>query len=171
MPDQDGSPVSPLRRAAQNNIYVIPAPIKLTFGTATLIAAACCVPAVIYMGYMWIKILENNWNIQFGNKAPSDQPIEGTNGATVEKMKDINSWVSRFLSVVEYPLFGAAVLAIIIFGEWNFFSRPVYYQTEPLASVGQWAPMVGTVRGPRSSFSLNQQLSTLSSEISANNEI
>jgi hypothetical protein len=42
-----------------------------------------------------------------------------------------------FLSTVEIPMFGAAVLAILIIGEQNFFSSQVLYQTEPIASIGK----------------------------------
>ena len=64
---------------------------------------------------------------------------EGTNGATVESMKGVNSLIRRFLSVVEVPVFGAAVLAILILGEMNFFTKQVRYETEPIASIGMFA--------------------------------
>ena len=63
---------------------------------------------------------------------------EGTNGATVESMKGVNSLIRRFLSVVEVPVFGAAVLAILILGEMNFFTKQVRYETEPIASIGMF---------------------------------
>lgn len=140
-------PTSPLRGGAQNNIYVIPAPDKLTFGTATILSAGCCIPAILYLVFMWNKILEINWKTRFGDRdgnETADEPIEGTNGATVEKMKGVNSLINLFLSAVEIPVFGAAVLAILILGERNFWSHQVRYQTEPIASIGQWAPIVGT---------------------------
>ena len=51
-------------------------------------------------------------------------------------MKGVNSLIRRFLSVVEVPVFGAAVLAILILGEMNFFTKQVRYETEPIASIG-----------------------------------
>lgn len=45
--------------------------------------------------------------------------------------------VTLFLNAVEVPLFSAAVLAILIIGERNFFSHQVDYQTEPIASIGE----------------------------------
>jgi hypothetical protein len=92
----------------------------------------------------------------------ADEPIEGTNGATVAKIRGVNALVSLFLSAVEIPIFVGAVLAILIMGERNFFSQQVNFQTEPIESVGvylsflvssqilnhvllgQWAPIVGT---------------------------
>jgi hypothetical protein len=136
-----------MRGGSQDNIFVIPTPDKLTFGTATLLSSACCIPAILYLVFMWFKILEINWNIRWGNRDETrlDEVIEGTNGATVGTMKGINTLVSQLLSAIEVPLFGAAVLLIVIFGERNFFSTQVQYQSEPIKSIGQWAPLVGTV--------------------------
>ncbi|RDL29812.1 uncharacterized protein BP5553_10677 [Venustampulla echinocandica] len=140
-------PFSSMRGGSAKDIYVIPAPDKLTFNTATLLAAACCIPAVLSLISMWNKILEINWKTRFGDRdgdERTDEPIEGTNGATIEKMRSVNSLIRLFLSAVEIPVFGAAVLAILIIGERNFFSPQVWHQTEPIASIGQWAPIVGT---------------------------
>ena len=71
-----------------------------------------------------------------GTDQVNDEPIEGTNGATVGTMKNINNLVRLFLSVVEIPVFCAAVFAILIIGERNFWSPEVQYQTEPIASIG-----------------------------------
>lgn len=134
-------PFSPLRSGAANDIYVIPAPDQLTFGTATLLAAACCIPAILSLVFTWIKILDLKWKTPFSEEAGDeqriDEPIEGTNGATVGKMQRVNALVRLFLSVVEIPVFGAAVLAILIMGERNFFSSQVGYQTEPIAAIGK----------------------------------
>jgi hypothetical protein len=128
-----------MRGGSANNIYVIPAPDKLTFGAATLLAAACCIPAILSMVSMWNKILEINWKTRF--EEPTNEPIEGTNGATVEKMKGINSLIRSFLSAVEIPVFGLAVLAILIVGEMNFFSQQLRYQSEPMAAIGRCHPL------------------------------
>jgi hypothetical protein len=133
-------PFSPMRGGSANNIYVIPAPDKLTFNMATLLAAACCIPAVLLLITMWNKILEINWRNTFGRRDRDkriDEPIEGTNGATIEKMRGVNDLIKKFLSAVEVPVFGGAVLAIVIIGERNFFSSQVYYQTEPIAAIGR----------------------------------
>lgn len=44
-----GNPYSPMRdwNGSTKDIYVIPAPHVLTFGTGTLLAAACCIPAIL----------------------------------------------------------------------------------------------------------------------------
>lgn len=133
-------PFSPLRTDSANNIYVIPAPDKLTFGTATLMAAACCVPAILSLVSMWNKILKINWKRRFGGRGEADDTnrvIEGTNGATDERMKRVNNMIGLFLSAVEVPVFGAAVFAIFLCGERNFFSHQVIYQTEPIAAIGR----------------------------------
>ncbi|KAI1779081.1 hypothetical protein F4818DRAFT_238838 [Hypoxylon cercidicola] len=139
---QDG-PSSPLRQGSANEIAIIPAPGRLTFNAATLVAAACCIPAVLSLVSMWNKILEINWKSRFGRE-DEDQLIEGTNGATVERINKVNTVIRLFLSTLEIPLFSGAVLAILIVGEMNLFSHEVQYQTEPMSSIGQWAPILGT---------------------------
>ncbi|ORY68468.1 uncharacterized protein BCR38DRAFT_455438 [Pseudomassariella vexata] len=145
----DDGPFSRMRRGAAIDIYVIPAPDKLTFGAGMLVSAACCIPAILSLVSMWNKILEINWRttrFAYGTKDERiDEPIEGTNGATLGEVRRFDTKIRRFLStVVEIPVIGSAVLAIVVFGERNFFSYQVYFQTEPMASIGQWAPMVGT---------------------------
>lgn len=162
----DKGPFSPMRGGATNNIYVIPAPDKFTFGAATLLAAACCIPAILSLISMWNKIVENNWKLRFGGRVRAgideDEAIEGTNGATIRKMRQVNITIKEFLEVIGIPLFGGAVLAILVVGERNLFSTQVKYQTEPIASIGrciafmpaflianmyhtgQWAPIAGT---------------------------
>ncbi|KAF3390235.1 hypothetical protein F1880_009018 [Penicillium rolfsii] len=130
----ESGPFSPLRQGSANNIYVIPVPQLLTFNTATLIAAACCIPAILSLVSTWMKILEKNWEKISGkdrpDEKPDEQPIEGTNGATPKQMTRIANRIRGWLTLIEIPVFIAAVLAILIRGERNFFS--------------QWAPIVGT---------------------------
>ncbi|KAI1764388.1 hypothetical protein GGR53DRAFT_322150 [Hypoxylon sp. FL1150] len=139
----DEGPFSPLRQGSANEIAIIPTPSKFTFNAATLVAAACCIPAVLSLASMWNKILEINWKSKFGRR-DEDQLIEGTNGATVQGMSRVNTMIRLFLSTLEVPLFSGTVLAILIVGEMNLFSPEVSYQTEPITSIGQWAPIVGT---------------------------
>ncbi|KAG2021441.1 hypothetical protein GB937_004778 [Aspergillus fischeri] len=153
----EAGPFSPMRQGSANDIYVIPAPEKLTFGAATLLAAACCIPAILSLASMWNKILEINWTRRFGNpdrNKKQDEVIEGTNGATLGTMNKVNEMIRSFLSVVEVPIFGAAVLVIILIGEMNFFSSQVQYQTEQIKSIGQWAPIVGAGLAVLGSLSL-----------------
>ena len=56
---------------------------------------------------------------------------------TVGELNNINKVVTKFLSIIEIPVFGGAVLAIVIIGEINFFSTQLMYQTEPMASIGK----------------------------------
>ncbi|KAI0385173.1 hypothetical protein F5Y04DRAFT_206823 [Hypomontagnella monticulosa] len=139
-------PFSPLRQGSTNEIFIIPAPSALAFNAALLLAAACCIPAVLSLVSMWNKILEINWKTRFGPKEKDeDQLISGTNGATVKEVSRVNTVVRLFLSTLEIPIFSAAVLAILIFGERNFASTQVEYQTELIVGIGQWAPIVGTI--------------------------
>lgn len=42
-------------------------------------------------------------------------------------------------------MFSVAILALLIFGERSFWSHQLRYQSEPIASVGQWSPIAGTI--------------------------
>ena len=133
-------PHSPLREGSANDINVVPIPHILTFGTATLLAAACCIPAILSVIFMWTKILEINWRTRFGDGLSEEkrgEVIDGTNGATEEGMRGVNRAVRKFLSAVEIPVFSAAILAILVIGERNFWSPPMRYQTEPLTTIGR----------------------------------
>lgn len=127
----DTGPYSPLRRGSQNNIYIIKAPHVLTFGAVTLLAAACCIYAILQMASMWDTILKLNWKKRFGDE---DDDLDAISNQNMHKVNDI---IRFYLSMIEIPLFSAAVLAILIVGEMNFFSPSVVYMSEPMASVGK----------------------------------
>lgn len=135
---QEEGPFSPIRQGQANNIYVIPSPHELDFNTATLLAAACCIPAILSLVSMWIKILDNKWVALSGGKRKrmENEPIEGTNGATPVHMSGISIKIRQWLRLIEIPVFAAGVLAILIKGEMNFWSTPMNYETEPMSGVG-----------------------------------
>ncbi|KAF1914295.1 hypothetical protein BDU57DRAFT_557965 [Ampelomyces quisqualis] len=140
---EEAGPFSPLRGGAASEVFVIPVPQRLTFNAAMLLAAGFCIPAILSLIFTWDKILEINWKRR-RQAENSHEPVEGAN-VTVGELKGINNVVRMFLSVVEIPVFSGAVIAILGIGEANFWSHQVSYQTEPMASVGQWAPIAGTV--------------------------
>ncbi|KAI2633416.1 hypothetical protein GGS21DRAFT_544103 [Xylaria nigripes] len=142
----DGGPFSPIRRDPTNNPSVIPAPNKLSFSTATLLAAGSAIPPIVTLIFTWEKILEINWSRIFGQAAAEvNDPIDGTNGATPKLITVINDAIRIFLSSLQIPIFTGIVIAILVVGEINFWSQPVAFQTEPFTSVGQWANVVATV--------------------------
>jgi len=59
--NQNAPPFSPIRRGAQNNIYVIPAPNIFTFGQAMLFSAACCIPAILSLVAFFYQIKDFDW--------------------------------------------------------------------------------------------------------------
>lgn len=127
-------PFSPLRSGATSEIFVIPAPTRLTYNAAMLLAAGFCIPAILSLIFTWDKILEINWK----RREPSEQLNEMIEGADItgRELKNISNTVRKFLSVIEVPLFSGAVVAILGIGEANLFSDQVSYQTEPMASIG-----------------------------------
>lgn len=133
--EHDG-PFSPMRGGSAKNIYVIPVPSRLSFNAAMLVAAGVCIPAILSLIFTWDKILEINWKKR-SEPERLDELIEGVN-ITRGEIKGINNKVRLFLTVIEIPLFGGAVIAILIAGELNFFSKQLMYQTEPMASIGMY---------------------------------
>jgi hypothetical protein len=128
-------PFSRIRRGPAAAIFVIPIPNRLTIGAAALLAAGCCVPAIISLVSAWLKIFEINWSQRLGEDR-EQEPIEGTNGATTKRLKTVDNATQILLSSIEILVFGGAVLAVIIVGEMNFFSPQVMYQTETIESIG-----------------------------------
>ncbi|KFY14216.1 hypothetical protein V492_02781 [Pseudogymnoascus sp. VKM F-4246] len=135
-------PFSPLREGSGNNIYIIPAPNKLTFGTATLFAAAGCIQVILSLMSMLYGQLEINWQRSFDDwQENEDRRVDSTRMA-MSRIQDQAKMYSRVLSL---PFFMAALLAVIVIGERNLFSSQLRYQTEPIASIGQWAPCTGAM--------------------------
>ncbi|KAH8841379.1 hypothetical protein MCOR27_000929 [Pyricularia oryzae] len=146
---EEHGPFSPMRKDATAEIYIIPAPVKFNFGTATLTAAACCIPAILSLASLMNKIREFNWRRsrmggwRDAKQDPGfDEPIDGFHGATFRTMNSVNNNVRHLLRFIEIPLFAAAVAAILIIGELNLWDPHIVHGTEPIASVGQWAPIV-----------------------------
>lgn len=98
-----------------------------------LLAAACCIPTVLLLVNMWFKILESN-----------AKKFHGGDTVNLGEIKRNNRVIAFVRKYVEVPFFGGAILAILIIGERNLFSSQVRHQTEPLANIGQWGPIVGT---------------------------
>lgn len=97
---QDG-PYSPIRRGSGNNIYVIPAPDNFSFGTATLIAAACCIPTILLLVSMWLKILKINYEKAFGDEKANDASADGekTVSTTVAQTGDDSNAIAPASSI------------------------------------------------------------------------
>ncbi|KFZ09863.1 hypothetical protein V501_05463 [Pseudogymnoascus sp. VKM F-4519 (FW-2642)] len=105
---------------------------------ATLFAAAGCVQVILSLMSMWRSTLELNWQERFGGK---EEEVEGAR--VDESTGELDKYTKIFLRAISLPLFIAALLAVIVIGERNLFSSQLRYQTEPIASIGQWAPCTG----------------------------
>lgn len=125
-------PFSGIRQGSANNIFLVPAPERITFGMGTLFSAGCCIPPVLYLVYMWIKILKNNWTQAF---AENKEDVERASRPPGNLVRDI-------LDYQEFVLFGALVVCILVLGEWNFFSVQVKWQSEPMTAVGRRFPFL-----------------------------
>ena len=110
---------------------------------------------------MWNKILKLNWKRKFA-KADEDEaqdnPISGPIAATAEKMKIVNETLRYYLKMIEIPIFGAAIIAIMVIGEKNFWSDSVYYQTEAMPSIGECDVGRSAMNEANLSFQVNGDL-------------
>jgi hypothetical protein len=109
---------------------------------------------------MWLKILEKNARKVNGSndalpdpvatRSTQESPTPHAAGQTDEppQVSNPKKTVLRiFKKYIELPFFAGAIITILVMGERNLFSRPVRHQTEPLANIGQWGPIVGTALG------------------------
>jgi hypothetical protein len=85
------------------------------------------------------KILDFQWRVRTGKHKPEQDEKERIKGtkATVGMMKDVNKTLGMILGRVEIVVFGGAVIAILVIGEWNFFTKQVYYESEPMYAIGK----------------------------------
>ena len=121
-------PFSPIRQGAANNMFLVPAPDRITFGMGALFSAGCCIPPVIYLVYIWIKILENNWEAAFAVRKHSNRGTKLT--PKMEKLQ-------RFLRWQPSVWIGAVVICLAVLGELNFYSPQVLWQSEPFSAIGR----------------------------------
>ena len=105
-----------------------------------LFAAACCVPAALALISIYNKIVETNRK----KRKRRLQAMDQTREVSPERIDRTNKIIRGLLRVIEIPVFGGAVLALVVLGELNFWSTPVNYMTERIGAVGQWAPIAGT---------------------------
>lgn len=98
----------------------------------TLFSAGCCIPPVLYLVYMWIKILKHNCTQAF---AARKEDVEQASRTPENLVRDI-------LDNQEFLLFGTLVVCILILGEWNFFSVQLKWQGEPMTAVGKQFPFI-----------------------------
>jgi hypothetical protein len=147
---EEKGPFSDMRGGSAKNIYVIPVPSMLTFNAAMLIAAGVCIPAILSLIFTWDKILESDYwtrrKSQPDNEETKRRQAQQSDAIrlTDDEVKGINNTVKRFLGVIEIPLFGGIVLAILIAGEINFFSPQLMFMTEPMASIGMISRVSGS---------------------------
>ena len=106
-----------------------------------LIAPGVCIPAILSCIFTWDKILRSDyWT---SRATASDGEQSDAIKLNPNQIKSINNTVARFLSVVEIPVFGGIIMAILIAGEINFFSPQLMFMTEPMASIGKHPNMSG----------------------------
>ncbi|KZV75586.1 hypothetical protein PENSPDRAFT_73133 [Peniophora sp. CONT] len=156
---QCGSAFSPIRQDPQNPAQYILVPHKgMTLDTATLLCAACCIPALLSLIVMWQKVVRTNWQLLYGHTPAEDtpagvalpSPMSPETGSAREirlrrDEKKMDAIIKRGLNLVERIVYCVCILTIVVLGEENFWSPETRLGVEPMSSVGQWGPIVGAV--------------------------
>lgn len=67
--NQDQGPFSPIRGGSADNIYLVPAPTRLSPHAGILVAAACCVPGILLAAALGFTLFKNSWATRWGKSA------------------------------------------------------------------------------------------------------
>lgn len=146
----DQGPYSAIRNGSTNNVYVIPAPTILTLGGAILIAAGSCFPAIFLLLHVWNGVFRAKGKPRVGNR-DEDVASENPNGVTIGQVERNTTRMSRISrNTLGLALFLCLEIALLFLGELNFFSPQVYYETEPMTSVGRFSERPFYVVSPNS---------------------
>jgi hypothetical protein len=100
-----------------------------------LFSAGCCIPAVLHLVYMRIKILKINWIRKWGIGVRDDDKQALTQDT--EEAAEMTKRIRQYLINSEALLFFACAACILVLGELNFFSVQVNWQSEPMSAVGK----------------------------------
>jgi hypothetical protein len=117
----------------------------------TLFAAGCCIPPVLYLMSIWIKILKHNWLEDWSIREDDKQGAGGSTKATPGNIEELahaggstkaiprnrKELVRKILDNQESLVIGAFVVCILVLGELNFSSAQVNWQSEPMSAVGR----------------------------------
>ncbi|KAF8314496.1 hypothetical protein DL93DRAFT_2058076, partial [Clavulina sp. PMI_390] len=152
---------TPIRKDPSNPSQWVPAPHHgMTLNTATLLCAACCIPAVLSLLSVWQKVMHLRWIRRWTGRRGS---IDTTTGGIRDSPTPMNAddekaledkeraedqrWMERrirlILGLVERIVFSVCIIAIVVLGEENFWSHEMRAGVEPMTSIGQWGPIVG----------------------------
>ncbi|KAL1837193.1 hypothetical protein VTJ49DRAFT_4165 [Mycothermus thermophilus] len=124
-----------LRRGPADSVHVVPAPTVFPFRAAAGFAAACFISTSLVP--IW-SVLESSWKKSVVVRFMATESTASQRGKVLKA-------VGKFLRRVEVFMFGGAVIALVIIGEWNFWSEPMMWDTEPLSNVSQWSGLVSAL--------------------------
>jgi hypothetical protein len=153
----------------------------MTFDTATLLCAACCIPAILSLLSVWQKIMHLTWIKRWRHRkdavgtdgegtGPGGQPELTDEEQHEQESREDERWMDKkirlVLGLVERIVFLVCILAIVVLGELNFWSKQMRYGVEPMTAIGrcyvrypllesrpdnlpslqgQWGPIAGAV--------------------------
>lgn len=125
----------------------------MTLNTATLLCAACCIPAILSLISVWQKVMHINWLKHWTRRHSTPSTVGGgpnekqPEGLTPEEehernIRDDERWMDKkirlVLGLVERIVFTVCIMAIVILGEMNFWSSQMRAGVEHMNGVGEW---------------------------------
>lgn len=152
-----------IRQDPQNpSQYVLNMHRGITINTGLGLSVGCCVPAVLSMASIWLKLVREklaglatylpNWNSdnsvsQSNMAAASTDEIRRNEHITPEEKerhedKKRDDVIRQGLGLVERVVFSAVIVAIVILGERNFWSVEMRAGVEPMSSVGEFIDII-----------------------------
>ena len=147
-----------IRQDPQNpSQYVVDMHHGITINTGLGLSAACCIPTVLSMASIWLKLVREKLARSFTTLLPS-WGDDGSNMVTASTdeirrnetkamspeqkrrhdEKRMDEAIRIGLGLVERIVFSAAILGIVVLGERNFWSPEMRAGVEPMSSVGEY---------------------------------
>lgn len=132
--------------------WVIAPNTGMTFNTATLLCAACCIPAILSLLSVWQKVMHLSWIKRFRRRSDTAGDNDGQPALTDEQRREREDrederWMDKkirmVLGLVERIVFTVCIMAIVVLGERNFWSKQMRSGVEPMTAIGmchKWSP-------------------------------
>ena len=143
--------ITAIRQDPSNPSQWVFAPSRgMTFNTATLLCAACCIPSILSLLSVWHKVMHFNWRRRWrrGNtegvaneKKPQQELTQEERNARDLRVDErwMDNRIRLVLGLVERIVFMGCILAIVVLGEMNFWSPQMRAGVEHINGVGEYS--------------------------------
>jgi hypothetical protein len=98
----------------------------MTFNTAILFSAACCVPAILNLFSMWQKVLLANYMKIWGKDKDKHKKEEQLLTIEEKEARLRDKRIRLGLGLVELLVIAVFIMAIVVLGMRTFFFAPAF---------------------------------------------